>query len=30
MGSMFKVMAISDPHLTSIAGLSDQPDETEQ
>jgi NADH dehydrogenase [ubiquinone] 1 alpha subcomplex assembly factor 7 len=27
---MFKVMAISDPHLTSIAGLSDQPDETEQ
>ncbi|MGY4567775.1 NADH dehydrogenase [ubiquinone] 1 alpha subcomplex assembly factor 7 [Bradyrhizobium sp. USDA 3256] len=30
MGSMFKVMAISDPRLTSIAGLSDQPDETEQ
>lgn len=30
MGSMFKVMAVSDPRLTSIAGLSDQPDETEQ
>ncbi|WP_253609795.1 MULTISPECIES: class I SAM-dependent methyltransferase [unclassified Bradyrhizobium] len=29
MGSMFKVMAISDPRLTSIAGLSDQPDETQ-
>lgn len=27
MGSMFKVMAVSDPSLTSIAGLSDQPDE---
>jgi SAM-dependent MidA family methyltransferase len=25
MGSMFKAMAISDPRLTSIAGLSDQP-----
>jgi hypothetical protein len=25
MGSMFKAMAISDPHLTSIAGLSDLP-----
>jgi SAM-dependent MidA family methyltransferase len=29
MGSMFKVMAVSDPRLTSIAGLSDQPDEAE-
>ena len=23
MGSMFKVLAISEPHLTSLAGLSD-------
>jgi NADH dehydrogenase [ubiquinone] 1 alpha subcomplex assembly factor 7 len=30
MGSMFKALAISDPHLISIAGLSDKPqDETE-
>ncbi|VIO68736.1 hypothetical protein CI41S_15660 [Bradyrhizobium ivorense] len=29
MGSMFKAMAISDPRLTSIAGLSDEPDEDE-
>src|SRR5882757_8539417 len=29
MGSMFKAMAISDQRLTSIAGLSDQPDEAE-
>src|SRR6266702_936404 len=29
MGSMFKAMAISDPHLTSIAGLSDLPHGTE-
>ena len=29
MGSMFKAMAISDPHLTSIAGLSDLPHDTE-
>ena len=25
MGSMFKVLAISEPHLTSVAGLSDEP-----
>jgi len=25
MGSMFKAMAITDPHLTSVAGLSDLP-----
>jgi SAM-dependent MidA family methyltransferase len=24
MGSMFKVLAITDPHLTSVAGLSDE------
>jgi len=24
MGSMFKVLAVSEPHLTSLAGLSDQ------
>jgi hypothetical protein len=23
MGSMFKVMAVTEPHLTSVAGLSD-------
>jgi NADH dehydrogenase [ubiquinone] 1 alpha subcomplex assembly factor 7 len=27
MGSMFKAIAISDPRLTGIAGLSDQPQE---
>ena len=29
MGSMFKVLAISEPHLTTLAGFSDQeePDE---
>jgi SAM-dependent MidA family methyltransferase len=27
MGSMFKVVAISDQHLTDIAGLNDQPQE---
>ncbi|MFB9264311.1 class I SAM-dependent methyltransferase [Bradyrhizobium erythrophlei] len=30
MGSMFKAMAVSDPRITSIAGLSDQPDEASQ
>src|SRR6185437_3500499 len=25
MGSMFKVLAITEPHLTSVAGLSDEP-----
>lgn len=29
MGSMFKAMAVSDPRITSIAGLSDLPDEAE-
>jgi NADH dehydrogenase [ubiquinone] 1 alpha subcomplex assembly factor 7 len=29
MGSMFKVVAISGPHLTSLAGLSDQEDGAE-
>jgi SAM-dependent MidA family methyltransferase len=24
MGSMFKVLAISDPHLTSLAGFADE------
>jgi len=24
MGSMFKVLAVSEPNLTSLAGLSDQ------
>jgi SAM-dependent MidA family methyltransferase len=28
MGSMFKVLAISGPHLTSLAGLSDEQQET--
>jgi NADH dehydrogenase [ubiquinone] 1 alpha subcomplex assembly factor 7 len=30
MGSMFKAMAISDPELTSIAGLSDHPQDAER
>ena len=30
MGSMFKVMAVSDPRISSIAGLSDLPDEAER
>ncbi|KJC44937.1 ATP synthase subunit beta [Bradyrhizobium sp. LTSP885] len=30
MGSMFKAMAVSDPRITSIAGLSDPPDEAEE
>ncbi|MBR0693780.1 class I SAM-dependent methyltransferase [Bradyrhizobium lablabi] len=30
MGSMFKAMAVSDPRITSIAGLSDRPDGYEQ
>jgi SAM-dependent MidA family methyltransferase len=29
MGSMFKVLAISEPNLTSLAGLSDQAQDTE-
>lgn len=28
MGSMFKVLAITEPHLTSVAGLSDEPAES--
>jgi SAM-dependent MidA family methyltransferase len=29
MGSMFKVLAITEPHLTSVAGLSDEQSESE-
>jgi len=28
MGSMFKALAISEPNLTAIAGLSDQPQDS--
>src|SRR5919108_3022190 len=30
MGSMFKALAISEPRITAIAGLSDKPDEDER
>jgi NADH dehydrogenase [ubiquinone] 1 alpha subcomplex assembly factor 7 len=26
MGSMFKVLAVSEPNLTSLAGFADEPD----
>nr|WP_249159220.1 SAM-dependent methyltransferase [Bradyrhizobium jicamae] len=30
MGSMFKAMAVSEPRITAIAGLSDKPDDDEE
>ena len=30
MGSMFKVLAVSEPHLTMLAGFSDQEEPTEK
>jgi hypothetical protein len=30
MGSMFKVLAISEPHLTALAGFSDQEEPSEK
>jgi hypothetical protein len=29
MGSMFKVLAITEPNLLSVAGISDEPPEPE-
>jgi hypothetical protein len=29
MGSMFKVLAVTEPNLTSVAGLTDEQPETE-
>jgi len=27
MGSMFKVLAVTEPHLTDVAGFRDEPDD---